>query len=58
VKNRNVIIIEDSSSTHNYIDIDVTKQLNLFVYPSKELKVMVNDGEKVKGPEICHKVLF
>jgi hypothetical protein len=42
-------------STHNCIDIVVAKQLNLFVYPTKDLTVMVTDGQKVKEVGRCHK---
>jgi hypothetical protein len=58
IKNRNVTILVDSSNTHNCIDINFTKQLNLFVYPTKDLIVMIVDGQKVKGVGRCHKILF
>jgi hypothetical protein len=57
IKSRNVMILVDSNSTHNCIDINVAKQLNLFVYPTKDLTVMVVNGQKVKGVGRCHKVL-
>lgn len=45
-----------SSSTHNYIDIDVIKKLNLFVCPTKALIVTIANVKKLKGLDKCHKV--
>jgi hypothetical protein len=41
IKDRNITILVDSGSTHNCIDIVVAKQLNLFVYPTKDLTIKV-----------------
>jgi hypothetical protein len=56
VKNINITIVVDSGSTHNYIDINVARQLNLFVHPTKDLTVAITNGQKVKGVVRCHKV--
>jgi hypothetical protein len=56
IKDRNVTVVIDSHNTHNCIDIIVAKQLNLFVYPTKDLTITVVDGQKVKEVGRCHKV--
>jgi hypothetical protein len=38
------------------VDINLAKQLNLFVYPVKDLIVKVANGQQVKGIGRCHKV--
>jgi hypothetical protein len=55
IKNRNVMILVDPNSTNNCIDIDVTKQLNHFEYPTMDLIVTIVDEQKVKGVGRCHK---
>lgn len=32
MKNENITILVDSGSTHNFVDINLAKQLNFFVY--------------------------
>jgi hypothetical protein len=49
IKNKNITILVDSGSTHNFMDINLAKQLNLFVYPMKDLMVTIVDGQQVKG---------
>jgi DNA-directed RNA polymerase subunit M/transcription elongation factor TFIIS len=39
IKGRNVTILVDSKNTHNYIDIDFAKQLNLFLYPPRTSQI-------------------
>ena len=56
VKDRNVTVLVGSSNTHNCIDIIVAKQLNIFVYPTEDLIVVVIDGQNVKEGGRCHKV--
>jgi hypothetical protein len=56
IKNKNITILVDSGSTHNFVDINLAKQLNLFVYPVKDLIVTIVDGQQVKGIGRCHKV--
>lgn len=54
VKNKNVTILVDLGSTHNSIDIDIAKQLNIFVYPTKDIIITIIDGKKIKGVGRCH----
>lgn len=44
-----LFILVDSSSTHNFVDFKLVKQLHLLVDPSCKLKVMVEDGCKLKN---------
>jgi hypothetical protein len=56
VKKENVTILIDTGSTHNFIDINVARRLNLFVYPTADIRVMVADGKRIDGVGKCHKV--
>jgi hypothetical protein len=56
VKKENVTSLVDTWSTHNFMDINVARKLNLFVYPAADIRVMVVDGKKVDGVGKCHKV--
>jgi hypothetical protein len=38
------------------VDINLAKQLNIFVYPVRDLMVTTVDGQQVKGLGRCHKV--
>ena len=57
IKDINLTILIDYGSTHNCIDIDVAKKLNLFIYPTKELTARVSNGQKIKELGKCYKVL-
>jgi hypothetical protein len=46
IKNKNITILIDSGSTHNFVDVNLAKQLNLFLYPVKDLIVMVNKSKE------------
>ena len=56
VKKENVTILIDTGSTHNFIDVNVAKRLNLFIYPAIDIRVMVADGKKIDGIRKGHKV--
>jgi hypothetical protein len=45
-KGKDITILVDFGSTHNFVDINLAKQLNLFVYPAKELMVMFNPSKE------------
>ena len=55
-KKENATMLIDTGSTHNFIDINVAKRLNLFVYPIVDTRVMVADGKTIDGVRKCHKV--
>jgi hypothetical protein len=44
IKNKKVIVLIDSGSTHNFIHYKLDKALNFFVYPVPEFQVMIADG--------------
>jgi hypothetical protein len=47
IKNDNVIVLIDTRSTHNFLDIKIARKLKLFVYLVPDMKVMVADGKKI-----------
>ena len=56
IKNNNVVVLFDTRSTHNFIDVNVAMRLNLFIYLVPNMKVMVADGKKIEKVVKCHKV--
>ena len=56
IKNNNVVVLFNTGSTHNFIDVSVAKRLNLFIYPVPNMKVMVAEGKNIKKVGKCHKV--
>jgi len=56
IKNKYITILIDSRSTHNLTDINVAKELNLFVYPVKSLTVSTIIDGHVGVVGQCHKV--
>ena len=56
IKNNNVVVLFDTGSSHNFIDVSVAKRLNLFIYLVLNMKVMVADGKKIEKVGKCHKV--
>ena len=55
IKNSNVVVLFDTGSTHNLIDVSVSKSLNLFIYTLPNVKVMVANGKKIKKVGKGHK---
>ena len=48
IKKKELIMLVDSGSTHNFIHCKVAKELNCFLYPALEFQVMVaNGGTKI-----------
>jgi hypothetical protein len=43
IKNKKVIVLIDSGSTHNFIHYKLSKALNCIVYPVPEFQVMIAD---------------
>ena len=56
IKNNNVSILIDTSNTHNFINVNLAKIFNLFVFPMPNMKVMVADGKKIENVGRHHKV--
>jgi hypothetical protein len=43
-------------SSHNFIDTEVAKQLNMFIYPSSDLQVIILGNQTTLCTGKCHKV--
>jgi hypothetical protein len=56
IKNDNVTVLIDTRSTHNFLDIKIARKLKLFVYPVRDMKVMVANNKKNGNVGKCHKV--
>jgi hypothetical protein len=56
IKKKKVIVLIDSSSTHNFIHYKLTKDLNCFVYPVPEFQVMIADGGTINFSGKCDKI--
>jgi hypothetical protein len=54
IKNKNVMILVDSGSTDHCINLTLVKQLKLFLYLTKDLTVIIADGQKIKEIGRCH----
>jgi hypothetical protein len=58
LKGKDITVLVDSGNTHYFVDINLVKQLNIFVYLVKVLMVTTVDGQPIKGVGRCHKVLI
>ena len=56
IKKKNVIVFIDSGSTHNFIHYKVAKELNCFLYPAPQCKVMVANGGTINFFGKCHNI--
>jgi hypothetical protein len=56
IKKKKVIVLIDSSSTHNFIHYKLAKDLNCFVYPALEFQVMIVDGGTINCLGKCNKI--
>jgi hypothetical protein len=56
IKNKKVIVLIDSGSTHNFIHYKLVKALNFFVYPAPEFQVMIADGGTINCSGKCNKI--
>ena len=56
IKKKNVIVLIDSSSTHNFIHCKVAKELNCFLCPAPECQVMVANGGNINCSGKCHNI--
>jgi hypothetical protein len=56
IKNKKVIVLIDSGSTHNFIHYKLAKALNCFVYPALEFQVMIIDGGTINFSRKCNKI--
>jgi hypothetical protein len=56
IKKKKVIVLIDSSSTHNFIHYKLAKYLNYFVYPAPDFQVMIADGGTINCSGKCNKI--
>ena len=56
IKNKKVIVLIDSGSTHNFIHYKLAKALNCFVYPPLEFQVMIAYGGTINCFGKCNKI--
>ena len=56
IRKRKVILLIDSSSTHNFIHCKVAKELNCFVYLVLECQMMVANGGTINYSGKCHNI--
>ena len=55
-KKKNVIVLIDLDSTHNFIHCKVAKELNCFLYPALECQVIVANGGTINFSGKCHNI--
>ena len=53
IKKKNVILLIDSDSTHNFVHCKVVKELNCFL---PECQVMVANGGNINCSRKCHNI--
>jgi hypothetical protein len=56
IKKKKVIVLIDSSSTHNFIHYKLAKALNCFVYPVPDFQVMIAYGGTINCSGKCNKI--
>ena len=56
IKKKMVIVLIESSSTHNFIHWKVAKEFNCFLYPSPKCLVMVANGGTINFSRKCHNI--
>ena len=56
IKNNNVTVLIDSSSTHNFVNVKLAKVFNLFTRLVPNMIVMIEYGKNIYNVGRCHKV--
>jgi hypothetical protein len=56
IKKKNVIVLIDSGSTHNFIHYKLAEALNCFVYPTPKFQVMIAYGGTITCSGKCNKI--
>jgi hypothetical protein len=56
IQKKKVIVLIDSSSTHNFISYKLTKDLNWFIYSTQDFQVMITDGGNINCSLKCHSI--
>jgi hypothetical protein len=55
-KKKKVIVLIDSSSTHNLVHYKLAKDLNFFIYPMQKFQVMIADGGTIDFSGKCNNI--
>ena len=58
IKHKSLVILIDSSSTHNFVDTSLFSQLHILVDTSQVLVVKVANGEVLRTQELCEAVFL
>ena len=56
IKKKNVIVLIDYGSTHNFIHYKLSKAINCFIYPAPEFQLMSVDGGIINFSGKCRKI--
>eukprot|EP00253_Pinus_taeda_P034562 PITA_34562 len=56
IKEKKIIMLIDSGSTHNFIHCKIAKELNYFLYPAPECQVMVASGGTINCSGKYHNI--
>jgi hypothetical protein len=56
IKNKKIIVLIDSGSTHNFIHYKLSKSLNCFIYQVLEFQVMKANRVTINCLQKCHKI--
>ena len=56
IKKNNFMVLIEMGNTHYFINVNLAKVVNLFIFLVPNMKVMVVDGKKTKNVGKCHKV--
>ncbi|GJS40401.1 transposable element [Tanacetum coccineum] len=56
IKKQPVVMLVDSGSTHNFIDVSLAKRLGVKMIPIKLMEVVVADGFKIPVEYVCKEV--
>jgi hypothetical protein len=49
-------VLNDSGSTHNFINYKLAKLLNFFVFLAPKFQVMIVDGHTINFSRKCHNI--
>lgn len=50
------MVLIDTGNTHNFLDSNIAKRLNIFTYPMPNMKMMAVDGKIIEKVGKCDKV--
>jgi hypothetical protein len=56
VKNTKVTLLIDSGSSHNFINTNIARKINISIHPTSEVKVSISGNTAMSCDGKCHKV--